>query len=189
MINCLILTGGESSRMGEEKYLLEDNGAPQYQQLYEMLTAQGLPVYISCNERQAEVIPDAYNKLVDAYDQIGPIGGLATAIAEDAKSSWLVVACDLMGLKPEAVTGLISANAPEYDIITYQHPESRFYETTLTIYNPGAFIVLKRAIRKEVYSLQDILKKCATKAIEGSAGFLVNVNTREDRDTSRGSFL
>ena len=189
MIKCLILTGGESSRMGEEKYLIEDNGTPQYQHLYELLTAQGFPVYISCNERQAEVIPDTYNKLVDTYDQIGPIGGLATAIAHDAKCSWLVVACDLMGLTSDAVTGLIEASAPEYDIVTYRHPESGFYETTLTIYNPGAFIVLKRAIRKEVYSLQDILKKCTTKAIEGKAEFLVNVNTREDRDTSRGSFL
>ncbi len=146
MIKCLILTGGESSRMGEEKYLLEDNGAPQYQHLYEMLTAQGLPVYISCNERQAEVIPDTYNKLVDAYDQIGPIGGLATAIAEDAKSSWLVVACDLMGLKPDAVTELISANAREYDIITYQHPESMLYDTTLTLYHPCACIASMIAV-------------------------------------------
>ncbi|WP_421898291.1 molybdenum cofactor guanylyltransferase [Marinoscillum sp.] len=189
MIKCLILVGGESSRMGEEKYLMEDNGTPQYQYLYEMLTTQGYPTYISCNERQNEVIPDTYAKLVDTYDQIGPIGGLATAIAEDARCSWLVVACDLMGLTADAVTRLISANAPEYDIVTYQHPESGFYETTLTIYNPGAFIVLKRAIRKEVYSLQDILKKCPTKAIKGEVDFLVNVNTREDRNTSRGSFL
>lgn len=180
-VKALILIGGKSTRMGEDKYLLGINGKPQYQYLHDLLTAAGLDVSLSINGGQSQVIPATYNTIVDQYNEIGPMGGLISAITLDSKSSWLIVACDLIHLDKRALQELIQANEETYDIITYQEEGSPFFETTCTLYNPGSYILLKRALRNREYSLQNILRKASVKTvIPYKADILHNANVPED---------
>ena len=182
MIKALILIGGKSTRMGNDKFLLEVNGKPQYQHLHELLSSLGLPVYFSCTSEQSENLESSYNRITDNHDAIGPIGGIASAILEDKKSSWLVVACDLIALKPEAIQNLIAANDDRiYDIVTYGDESDGFLETTCTIYNPGSFIVIKRKVRNQQYKLQELMQKCTVKTlIPPESDVLKNANTPAD---------
>ncbi len=183
MIKALILTGGKSSRMGTDKFLMKVNeDKPQYLFIYEMLTTLGVEVYFSCTSEQSKEIGSQYNTIVDKYDGIGPIGGIASAVLTDNKTSWLVVACDLINLTPDALNVLLSANDDRmYDIVTYGGETDGFLETTLTIYNPGAFIVIKRKVRDQQYKLQELMKKCTVKAIKPvDKKILRNANTPED---------
>lgn len=179
MIKALILIGGKSRRMGRDKFLLDVNGKPQYQFVHDILSSLELPVYISCTAEQSVNLDSQYNTIIDQHDSIGPIGGIASAIRADKKSSWLVVACDLIALDAEAISALIEANNEKiYDITTYGNESDGFVETTCTIYNPGAFIVIKRKVRDEQYKLQELMRKCTVKTLDPPKNnALKNANT------------
>ncbi|REE05629.1 molybdenum cofactor guanylyltransferase [Marinoscillum furvescens] len=181
MIKALILTGGKSTRMGTDKFLMEVNGKPQYQHLYELLTGLGLETYLSCSAEQVKKLHGSVPLIKDIHDGIGPIGGLAAAITAFPDTSWLVVACDLIHFEVETVNELLRADDENYDVITYQQEGSSFFETTCTLYHPSAYIVIRRNIRNGDYSLQSVLKKSMVKTIVPSnPQWLKNANSRED---------
>lgn len=167
--------------MGEDKYLMEVNGKPQYQHLYELLSEMKIPTYLSCNELQHKVISDQYRKIVDRFPDSGPIGGIVSATYVHPESSWLVIACDLVRVTEEAIARLIAENKDTYDVVTFKSTHQKYFETTLSIYNPGAFGVLREALRLRQLKLQTTLKKCVVHILEvQDVSFLKNVNTRED---------
>lgn len=181
MLKILILTGGKSTRMGRDKYLMKQNGKPQFEYLYDMFQQAGIPAFLSCSKEQDKTILDAYPKLIDLYDGIGPIGGIQTAIAHDAKSSWLVIACDLTNITIGDITQLSDANDEKHDVITYKKKDTDYYETTISIYNPSSFGLIKKQVEHQQYSLQKILKGSKVKVISplGDEN-LKNVNRPED---------
>lgn len=167
--------------MGEPKHLLRKSGKPQYQFIYDLLTSCSIQSCISCNKEQADSLDSKYPLIVDTYDSIGPIGGIATAFNQEPDTSWLVVACDLVNVNEGAITNLTSANNPERAVTTYRKADSSFFETTLTIYNPLAARFVQESIKAKDYSLQGLIKKCNVKTIEVSSyDFLKNVNTKSD---------
>ncbi len=177
----LILIGGKSTRMGSEKHLLEVNGKPQYQFLYELLSGMGFPVFISCNKGQMKEIRPDFPIVVDQFDQLGPIGGIASAFKSDPGCNWLVVACDLIQLTQQAVTALMDSIDPEMDVITYRQEKAGFYETVLTCYQPSIAKAIFSQIANEAFSLQALLKKSKVKAIPpADHSFLKNANSPED---------
>lgn len=181
MTKALLLIGGQSSRMGMEKYLMEVNGKTQYHHLHQMLTSLGLDVCVSCNLEQYRSLPESHYKLVDQYDSIGPIGGLVAAINHNPEVPWLVVACDLVNLTPDSLTKLIEAIDQEHDIITYKRSDAEYLETTITIYRPSSFRKILDAVDKGLYGLQRVLKECNVKVITPDGDKeLKNVNTPED---------
>ncbi|MEQ8472763.1 MAG: molybdenum cofactor guanylyltransferase [Marinoscillum sp.] len=180
-MKALLLIGGQSTRMGMEKYLIDVNGKTQYHHLHQLLTSLGLDVCVSCNLEQYRSLPESHYKLVDQYDSIGPMGGLVAAINHNPEESWLVVACDLVNLTKNTITHLMKAADKEYDIITYQRSDSPHLETTITIYNPSSFRELLDAVETGIYGLQRVLQKCKVKTIRpDDDDELKNVNKPED---------
>lgn len=183
-MKALILIGGQSARMGAQKYLMNVNGQPQYVHLYQLLTEAGLDVCISCNVEQYRSLPQSYYKLVDQFDAIGPIGGLVAAINHSPEEPWLVVACDLVNVTKETINHLIEAADEEHDVITYQIDGSKHLETTITIYRPSAFRNVLDAVEMGLYSLQRVLQNAKVKTIApGDASELKNVNEPEDLES------
>lgn len=186
MLKALILIGGESSRMGKEKYLLEFNGKPQYVYLAGLLKNLNLPVYISCNKHQIKEIPDDYNKIKDLYEGIGPMGGIISAFQSDTHSDWLVLACDLILLDNEAISKLIENNHSSFEIITFQKKGFDKPETTASIYRNNTYSRFKDALENTSFSLQNILRNCKVKTITPLENTkLWNANTQEELEEAK----
>lgn len=168
--------------MGRDKFAMDFHGLPQYAYLYCMMSDLHIPVYLSCSAAQSDVFPPDYKQIVDRYDGIGPIGGLASAIEDDSSAAWLVVACDLIHLNKETIQLLLdSAATAGSDIVTFKKKESDYYETTLSVYTPATFHSIRQAIDKKNYSLQSILKSHHTTALTvKNERVLTNANTPED---------
>lgn len=167
--------------MGRDKYLLDVNGVPQYQRLYQLMEHLRVPVYISCSGEQAANIPAYYKKIVDQYGAIGPIGGIASAIASDACADWMVIACDLICLNEPALRKLLDAEDKQADVIAYKKSNSAFYETTLAIYKSASFQAIQRAVDSGQYSLQKVLRACNTRSVTAdNEAWLLNANTPGD---------
>lgn len=167
--------------MGQPKHLLHREGKPNYLYIADLLNSIGLETHISCNQMQEGSLGGGHPMIVDQYDGIGPIGGIASAFDKEPKTSWLVVACDLFGLHKSALLKLVEMNDAQAEIVTFQKSGTPFMETTCSIYQPACTEVLRKLLRSKEYGLQKLLKRCRVKTIEvSSTDFLRNVNTRSD---------
>jgi molybdenum cofactor guanylyltransferase len=88
-----ILAGGESSRMGRDKALLELNGAPLIVRVARLVeSVAGMPVIVGAPERFSGL---GLEVIADDWEAAGPLGGIATALRA-SRAPWnLIVACDL----------------------------------------------------------------------------------------------
>ncbi len=106
----LVLVGGKSTRMKKDKATLEYHGKPQAIVCYELLTSWCDKVYLSNRSDQSD---DAAHKNfpqihdLDSFSNMGPMGGILSAMKAYPKVSWLVLACDLPHVNHATISHLI----------------------------------------------------------------------------------
>ncbi len=138
----LILTGGKSQRMGEDKGSIEYHGKAQRE--YEAELAQSFcnRVYVSLRKNQDELIQTKYSKIYDSFEGLGPYGGLLSAFRKEPNAAWLTLACDLPYLDRETLKLLVSKRNPKKLATCFYNPETEFPEPLITIWEPQAYPVL-----------------------------------------------
>lgn len=99
-----ILAGGASTRMGRDKAQLDDGRGPLLPRLAAMGLHCDLPVLIIGRHQPDDWPLPEVDFVPDDDPGQGPLGGLATALARSAPV--LLIACDLAGLTPRALTWL-----------------------------------------------------------------------------------
>lgn len=101
----VILAGGESSRMGRNKALLEVNGERMVEAAYRRMTELFDEVLLVTNTPEIyEFIP--CRKLADIYPCMGPLGGIHAALSGCSSDRVFVTACDMPGLNPHLIREL-----------------------------------------------------------------------------------
>ena len=89
----LVLAGGKSRRMGQDKALLRREGRSQLAHAVDLLGAVTDRVYVSARADQADEPERArYEQVVDRYRGIGPVAGILSAMDEHPGAAWLEVA-------------------------------------------------------------------------------------------------
>jgi molybdenum cofactor guanylyltransferase len=97
-VNGYVLAGGKSSRMGQDKALLELAGKPLVLLAVEKLRRVCAEVYVLGNRPELEV----YAPLVrDLHEECGPLGGIEAALLQSAKEWNLFMAVDMPFLPAE----------------------------------------------------------------------------------------
>ncbi len=92
-LNGLVLAGGQSRRMGHDKALLLREGRSQLAFAVELLQEQLQDVFVSTRAGQGdESERKRYPQIVDAYDDLGPMAGILTALEAYPQKDWLGVA-------------------------------------------------------------------------------------------------
>jgi len=140
----LVLAGGKSQRMGQDKRLLEYHGMPQQQYLVKLLKPYCKEVLVSCNAVQAEKIEEPH--IVDRLVDIGPMAGILTAFMNDPNAAWLCVACDLPFLSEKTIEFLIANRDPSCMATVFLDAESQLPEPLITIWEPRAYPLLLLAL-------------------------------------------
>lgn len=139
----LIMTGGRSSRMNQDKSLLEYYNKKQYQYLYEQLENLCSAVFISCRKEQSENY-DSCPQIYDKYLDMGPIGGILSAMTEEPDASWLVIACDLPFIDQVSLSYLLENRNPFKYATAFQSSYDSFPEPLCTIYEPKSKLRLSQ---------------------------------------------
>jgi len=111
----LVLAGGHSTRMGRDKALLDYHGMEQLDYCTQLLSTLGVNVWVSCRpDQEQETSRRRYPLLQDRFLEMGPAGGILTALSSDAGDgqSWLVLACDLPAVNADVLASLLAARNP-----------------------------------------------------------------------------
>ncbi len=178
----LVLTGGQSKRMGRDKALLNHTGKPYAAYLYALLQPYCQQVYLSARAGQwsataLELLPT----LVDQVASVGPISGLLAAFQARPEANWLVVACDLLNVQAHTIQKLLDHYEAQTIATCYTNPEKGFPEALCAIYTPQAATALASAHAAGVYCPVKILSsQPCTLAMPDTEAELMNVNTPEE---------
>jgi len=189
-IEGFILAGGESSRMGREKALLEIDGEPlivRTTRLVESVAGRATVVGESAAIR-ALGLP----MLADDWPGAGPLGAIATALRV-AKAPWsLVVACDLPYLTKAWLEYLIArAVASKADAVLAMN--ARGAEPLSALYHKRAEPAIRAALDRGTRKVTDGLANLRVELIEpaewkrfDSEGYLFkNMNSPQDYEEAR----
>ncbi len=175
----LILTGGQSKRMGKDKALLDYCGQPYTLHLYQLMQNYCQQVYLSARPGQWMGTPLAsLPTLEDQLSSVGPISGLLTAFGTHPDINWLVIACDLMQVQTSTIEYLL-ANYQETTIATcYTNSDQGFPEPLCAIYTPQAIRIFTQAYQAGIYCPVKILKDHLCTLIKApNPKDLTNINT------------
>jgi molybdopterin-guanine dinucleotide biosynthesis protein A len=185
-----ILAGGESSRMGRDKALLELDGVPLLVRTARLVeSVAGSPTVVGN--------PEAYRSLglrviADDCPGAGPLGGIATALRASSAPWNLVVACDLPYLTRSWLAYLISrALASDADAVLPMNV--RGAEPLCAMYHKRCEPVIRAALeqgtRKVTEGLESVrveyLDPSAWKAFDSGGLLFKNMNSPEDYEEAR----
>jgi molybdopterin-guanine dinucleotide biosynthesis protein A len=141
VLSGLILTGGESSRMKQNKSLLVYHQEAQWFHLYKMLENKCNKTYISCTEKSAHLY-NSYPVITDSLIGFGPLSGILSALLNLKNKAILVLACDLPLINLETIQQLIEERDQTKMATVFFNSETKFLEPLIAIYEPKALALM-----------------------------------------------
>lgn len=180
-LNGLVLAGGKSRRMGNPKDKINWHGKEQRYYAADLLAPFCEEIFISCRQDQLENFNNDYNALTDTFLDMGPFGGILSALRSQREKAWLVVACDLPLLDKNALEFLIQSRNPEKAATTYESPFDGLPEPLITIWEPKSYPLLLNFLGSGNTCPRKVLINSDTLILKtDNPDSLMNVNTPED---------
>ncbi len=173
----LVLTGGESRRMGQDKAFLRwSAGQPLVEKAYHTLDSCCHNVYISCRPDQVQSF-GKFSCLQDLIPGIGPIGGLFTAMSYRL-ATWLVLAVDLPKIEQPVISTLMENRDCTADVTLFEGADGRQHPLC-AIYEPSAYGVITQQVNTKHYAMMAMLSKIRCQVVKwiGDPMVFTNVNT------------
>jgi len=178
----LVLAGGKSKRMGRDKALLERDGQSQLAYLAGLLEDKVERVFVSTRaEQQDDSERSRYPRIVDRYEEMGPLAGILSAMEEHPDVHWLVVACDLPNISDETITHLVKNCSADHPFTAYVSSHDGLPEPLCAIYRAGSTGIIRRFAEEGIHCPRKILIRSDTYLLEqADPRSLDNINTPDD---------
>jgi molybdopterin-guanine dinucleotide biosynthesis protein A len=138
-IHGLILAGGVSSRMHQDKAALRYQGRNQLDRTVELAGRHVAKVFVSVRASQtADPMRAQRPLIVDSVAGAGPIVGIRSALAANPQVAWLVLACDLPFLSDAALSQLLRERDAASLATAYRSAHDGLPEPLCAIWEPAA---------------------------------------------------
>ncbi|MHC4118857.1 MAG: molybdenum cofactor guanylyltransferase [Planctomycetota bacterium] len=173
----IILAGGSSSRMGQDKSMLPIAGQPMIEYIHEQLQPHFVQMLVSSNNAAlhhlvgATVVPD------DAAGK-GPMMGIVSALRASTNDVNFVIACDM----PEIDTGLMKTmlhQVGDYDAVV-PRVGADLYEPLFAVYRKSALPAMDELLLSGNNKLIDSLSHLRVRYIDLPGRHLRNINTEAE---------
>jgi len=160
-ITGIILCGGKSSRMGQNKALLKLNGKYIISYVIELLQPFCKEIIISTNTNELDFLQ--HRKVNDIYNDIGPISGIFSSLLKSTTNKNIVLSCDTPFINSNLLSELLS-HSHNFDIVL---PEFNNYLQTMTgFFSKNIIPVVNKEIKNKNYIPPKIFEKCKLKKLE-----------------------
>lgn len=181
-----IQAGGKSSRMGQDKGLLDFGGTPLVKYIYNQIKDQSDDIFIVSNT------PDQYKQFglpvfQDVFMDIGALGGVHTVLSYTKTDFALILACDMPFVNPKVIDILLSYTT-DFDVIVPRiHPKG-YVEPFKAIYSkrclPAVEAAIKAGERRVISFFDDVkvmyVERAEILPVDPDLASFMNVNTPED---------
>ena len=189
-IGALILMGGKNSRMeGNIKGLLKINEITFLEQIISVL--EDFPtIYLSVNKRFSSEEIKKYEEMglsviVDIYDDIGPIGGMYSALKNCKEDYLFITACDMPFINKDLINVLQSNMKQNIDIALFS--KNKLLYPLGAIYSKNVIPFMEKLISNKEYKLSKLIRnsKFVELPLEDtnlSDNIFENINTLQEYD-------
>lgn len=135
----LVLAGGRSSRMGEDKAALRLGGRTQLEHAMALLAPHVARAFVSVRQDQrADPLRAGFEQIEDTREDLGPIAGIIAAQERFPESAWLVLACDLPLLDAATLGFLVRARASGRLATAFRSSHDGLPEPLCAVYEPAS---------------------------------------------------
>ena len=173
----LILTGGQSSRMGRDKAEIAYGNEPQWRAIANILGPICSETYWSCSEMQRAAWGIGDHGLLDKVPGHGPASGMHAAFSTRPGVAWLVVACDYPFLGALDLRQIVAARETDCDAVAFLGQKADEIEPMLCLWEPAAQARFLQSFAGGKDSPRRILLETRWKGIRpGDARVLTNAN-------------
>ncbi len=174
----IILAGGKSSRMGQEKGLVNFRGKPMIAYSIEMFEKLGYEIIIVANDSRYEKF--GFPVFKDTIEDKGPMAGIYTGLQHSTTAWNAVITCDVP-LIDSTVFAVMEREMKDCQAIMPRfngrlQPLTAMYQTACQ----GFFL---EAIHQNQLRVRELQDKFPTKIIDFGKDFktsFTNINTQED---------
>jgi molybdopterin-guanine dinucleotide biosynthesis protein A len=183
-ISGIILSGGKSVRMGEDKAFIQVDGVPIISRIYDLFKELFQEVIIVTNQR--EFFRNFDSKICqDLIPDKGALGGLYTGLFFSSFQYSFCVACDMPFIKKSLIQYLIK-NIQDDDVVVPRTKDG--FQPLHAIYSKSCLNPIKRIIDEGKYKIIDFYRMVRLRIVE-EHDFLsldpfresfINVNTPEE---------
>ena len=172
----LVLAGGQSVRMGQDKTLLNHHGLPQREHLLNLISEHTSESFLSLRNTEG-----MENELVDRFQGLGPFGAILSAFQSDPNAAWLVVATDLPNIDQTVISKLIAERSTRHYATCFHNEVTDFPDPLCTIWEPKAYHRLLTYLAGGYSCPRKVLINSPVKEIlPDDPAWLFNLNTPED---------
>jgi molybdopterin-guanine dinucleotide biosynthesis protein A len=174
----IIMAGGNSSRMGQDKSILPINGVAAVKHVLDQFKPYFDQILISTNNVVEHSLEGAEVVLDEAPGK-GPLMGIASGLRVSRNDINFVAACDIPEVNIELVRRLIDESKDVDAVLPQSGPNH--YEPLFAVYKKSTLAAIDESIKSGNYKIVDSLKKCKVRYVELSANErLRNLNTMKD---------
>ncbi len=170
----LVLIGGQSTRMGHDKSMIDYHGIPQWQYAVKQLEPLVNKVFLSV--RQGQTL-DYANLIEDRYPGKGPFGALMTALETHPDKAFLVLATDLPYMTDVQLQNIVRQRDTSKIATVFKGRGKLYSEPLAAIWEPRSLKEFKHFFSENIFKLQAVLKANPCKTVVIDTHFIQNINT------------
>ena len=171
----LVLVGGKSTRMGQDKSNLDYFGKPQKIVAKQLLESNNLETFYSV-QNASEYDDEIHDKFLN----LGPFGGICSAFQKDPNAAWFVLATDVPFVNDQIIKLLLNQRNPGKIATAIKGKGKDFPEPLITIYEPKAYPILLQYLAQGYSCPRKALINSEVEIVEVDDDFIRNVNTPVD---------
>jgi len=183
-IPCVILCGGRSSRMGEDKSLLpfsNSNSLTQYQ--YDRLKPYFQNIFISSKIDKFDFLQEeTTNLILDKGEVYSPIVALETILETVNSKKVFIITVDTPLVKIESINTLLKASKSS-DITVAQTERTH---NLCGVFDKDSLLLIKDMLKKDIHKVGYLLKNRDTKYILFSdENEFINLNDKDEYNKAK----
>ncbi len=179
----VVLAGGESLRMGQEKAFIEFEGKSLIQRTLDTIKPVFKEIFIIAKKREL-FFSFAVPVYADIYPNGGPMGGIFTGLSH-SRGPVFAVACDMPFLNPEVIR-FLAEKLQDFDAVVFRSPDG--LHPLHGVYSKSILPMMKDLLNKGDVKMMNFLKKIKTleidldqvRPLDSNLRFLTNINTPDE---------
>ena len=176
----LVLVGGKSTRMGQDKSELNYFGKPQKEFAKELLVNNNLETFYSVQNSS-----ENNQEISDKFYNLGPFGGICSAFQKDPNAAWFVLATDVPFVNDEIIQLVLKHRNSSKVATAIKGKNKDFPEPLITIYEPKAYPILLQYLAQGYSCPRKMLINSDVEIVEIEDDFIRNINTPEEFDAAK----
>ncbi len=184
-ITGIILAGGKSSRMGEDKGLILLNGKPMIKHIIDRLEELGLSIMIVANNSDYEQFN--YPVFNDLMKEKGPLGGIYTGLFHSKTEANLILSCDTPNVTVELLQMIIDQSRET--MVTIPEFNNRLHPLIGVYHRKAIELIHENLVNNQLKLIkvcEDLNAKIVNVPTElGKEIYFSNINTQQELQNLR----